>query len=655
MLRARITHPRPHEEIATVTTTPQNGNITPLWDNFVERARRYLSSVDLDEVEIDYKLEIGQKLAEARRAVLAERADWRELTRKGFSCNLIFNIQQSRLRTWIHHLPHEALPAFQRLWREGDISVEERIRDFNALLPEANIEAIPPIRVEGTGTRANVISVLLMAMGAENHPPFRTRAFNNAYTLTGYERPGRNDDIASRYTHALRFLDRFIAEADERGVHLRNYLDAQSIVWALYSNQDQPDDDGEETDPSAMDESTVSTQEETIDLPALARTLYLLDDSFLKEISALLEDKRQVIFQGPPGTGKTYVARELAKHLAGSTGSVEVVQFHPSYAYEDFVQGYRPELTAAGQPSFALKNGPLLRAADRARSEPGASHYLIIDEINRGNLAKVFGELYFLLEYREQEMRLQYSDQPFSLPRNLYIIGTMNTADRSIALVDLALRRRFAFVEFDVGKEPVNGLLRRYLSANAPAAGWVAKVVELANQRLDDRRAAIGPSYFMSGGLTPERIVRIWNHSVIPYVEEHLFDDPARLADFDLEELRNLVDIRTETENTAVDIVKSWLGELGADSSTAVLGDPEDNYSNRSIKWIRFIAASGSTHPTCAVRVDDKDRETVDVFTYEMRQEHYIATHVMRGRLTEMANHKDRIMNYARLAIEEGW
>ena len=389
------------------------------------------------------------------------------------------------------------------------------------------------------------------------------------------------------------------------------------------------------------------------DLPALAADLYHPDASFLKEIVALLEDKRQVIFQGAPGTGKTYVARALAKHLAGSTGSVDLVQFHPSYAYEDFVQGFRPELVN-GQPSFALRDGPLRQAAKRADGKPG-NHYLIIDEINRGNLAKVFGELYFLLEYRDEKIRLQYSDEGFSLPPNLYIIGTMNTADRSIALVDLALRRRFAFVEFDVGREPVNGLLRRYLSAKAPAARWVAQAVELANQRLEDRRAAIGPSYFMSGDLTPERIERIWNHSVIPYIEEHLIDDPGRLADFELDVLRELVDIHTETENAVVDIVRGWLDERGADSSTAVLGAPENIYSHRNIKWIRFTGESGNTHPACALRVDEQDHETVDIFTYERARQLYTVTPVMRGRVTEMAAHKDRIMNYARLAIEEAW
>ena len=109
-----------------------------------------------------------------------------------------------------------------------------------------------------------------------------------------------------------------------------------------------------------------------------------------------------------------------------------------------------------------------MRAARAAREDSGEKHFLIIDEINRGQIAKVLGELYFLLEYRDREMNLQYSDKPFSLPENLYIIGTMNTADRSIALVDLALRRRFYFVEFHPDDEPVKGVLRRWLEAKRP-------------------------------------------------------------------------------------------------------------------------------------------------------------------------------------------
>ena len=137
-----------------------------------------------------------------------------------------------------------------------------------------------------------------------------------------------------------------------------------------------------------------------IDLSILADKLYLPTE-FLDDIYTLLAEKKQVIFQGPPGTGKTFVAQELARHLAGSAGRVELVQFHPSYAYEDFVQGYRPRPMENGQPGFKLQGGPLLRAAQFAREHPQTRHFLVIDEINRGNLGKVFGELYFLLEYRD--------------------------------------------------------------------------------------------------------------------------------------------------------------------------------------------------------------------------------------------------------------
>ena len=277
-------------------------------------------------------------------------------------------------------------------------------------------------------------------------------------------------------------------------------------------------------------------------LAALADDLYL-DAPFLEEIDALLKDKRQVIFQGPPGTGKTYIAQRLARHLAGADERVTLVQFHPSYAYEDFVQGFRPALLGGGQAGFELKDGPLLRAARRAEAEPDANHFLVIDEINRGNLAKALGELYFLLEYRDSEISLQYSDKPFRLPGNLYIIGTMNTADRSIALVDLALRRRFYFVEFHPDEPPIKGLLRRYLEANAPGMEWVAEVVDLANDALrNDREAAIGPSYFMRSGLDEDVVKRIWKHSVLPYIEERLFgESDDRQGEFDLDRLRRAV------------------------------------------------------------------------------------------------------------------
>ena len=271
-------------------------------------------------------------------------------------------------------------------------------------------------------------------------------------------------------------------------------------------------------------------------LDSLADEL-LLPSSFLREIHVLLEEKGQIILQGPPGTGKTYVAQKLAERLAGSRDRVTIVQFHPSYAYEDFVQGFRPTLKG-DQAGFELSNGPLREAAEQAKDEPAQKHFLIIDEINRGNLAKVFGELYFLLDYRDEKIKLQYDKTTeFELPANLYIIGTMNTSDRSIALVDLALRRRFYFVSFDPHEPPVDGLLGRWLRKKSPDMEWVAGVVTKANERLGSRRAAIGPSYFMEDGLNEDAVKRIWKHSVTPYIEEQLVGELDQLKNFELNAL----------------------------------------------------------------------------------------------------------------------
>ena len=361
-----------------------------------------------------------------------------------------------------------------------------------------------------------LISALLVGISAERYPPFGVEMFRKAYKITGHPQPPKDADEATRYEHALKFLDKFVEEARARGLNRpRNLLEARSVVYVLHKRYPAP----------------------AVGLKRLADEL-LIERAFLGRIERLLADKRQVVFQGPPGTGKTYVARKLAECLAGSAQRVRLVQFHPSYAYEDFVQGFRPVLKDGGQPGFELTGGPLLAAAEQARAEPDERHFLVIDEINRGNLSKVFGELYFLLEYRNEAMGLQYSANPFSLPDNLYLIGTMNTADRSIALVDLALRRRFHFVEFHPDKPPVAGLLARWLGKHAAEWSWLAAAVDRANGKLSDRQAAIGPSYFMKRDLDDEMVRLIWDHNVLPYVEEHLYGEHDRLGEFDLDALR---------------------------------------------------------------------------------------------------------------------
>jgi 5-methylcytosine-specific restriction protein B len=298
------------------------------------------------------------------------------------------------------------------------------------------------------------------------------------------------------------------------------------LLLTLLQNDDDTDD-GPAVDLPARNQVVIEGPPPlTPATDELAERLHV-DKPFLQEWIDLLTDRQQVIFYGPPGTGKTYLAERLARFLADAgdleSERVVLVQFHPSTSYEDFVEGYRPDKPdRGGQLRFELTAGPLSRIASAAREDPSRPYFLIVDEINRANLAKVFGELYYLLEYRDSGIRLLYRpDKPYTLPGNLFLIGTMNTADRSIALVDAAMRRRFAFVELHPDDEPVHGLLRRWLAGGRKDAAR-ADLLDALNARIEDRDFKIGPSYLMKadaerdGGLD-----RVWRYSIVPLLVEH--------------------------------------------------------------------------------------------------------------------------------------
>jgi 5-methylcytosine-specific restriction enzyme B len=266
---------------------------------------------------------------------------------------------------------------------------------------------------------------------------------------------------------------------------------------------------------------------------ALAADLLVHDRAWLEEMRELLLDERQLVLYGPPGTGKTYLAMKLAEFFGGGPEQVKIVQFHPSYAYEDFFEGFRPvEDPETREVAFRLTAGPLRELADLASREGNRHipHFLIIDEINRANLAKVFGELYFLLEYRTKSVRLTYSGDDFALPPNLFVIGTMNTADRSIALVDAAMRRRFAFVELSPRAEPTAGLLARWLKREGRDAE-PAHLLDALNARVDDADFAIGPSYLMKSGVYRKGgLERTWRTKILPLLEEHHYGEGLDVA-----------------------------------------------------------------------------------------------------------------------------
>ena len=493
-----------------------------LWDKYVERAREYHDTGQLDAEEVEYKLEISSKLVAARSAVMDNADGWAELVKRGIGGNLVFSVEQKKFRDWIDESSDDARFALQMLWEGDEDDPSERMGSFCELLP---VQAS-----SSPGTRTTLAAVLLMGLDVEQYPPFRVTPFGKAYRQTGYGDPERGASEAEIYEHALEFLDRFIEEASERDLTLRHRLDAQSLVWAIQ--------DEEPVAPVAPAEDDHAKTGTDISLEKLAEELMWEPDR-LRMVIHGLEDKGQVIFQGPPGTGKTYVARRIAQWYQAQGGNYRIVQFHPSYTYEDFVEGFRPFLTEAGQAGYQLARGPLRRMAEQAQDNPDARFILVIDEINRGNLSKILGELYFLLEYRDEEIDLQYSPEQFRLPKNLWLIGTMNTTDRSIALVDAALRRRFYFFGFYPDEPPIQGLLRRWLKDNNPDALWVADLMDAANRKLGDRHLGIGPSHFMKNDppLDESRVRFIWEQAVIPYIEEQYFGDEARLKEFGYDRL----------------------------------------------------------------------------------------------------------------------
>lgn len=280
------------------------------------------------------------------------------------------------------------------------------------------------------------------------------------------------------------------------------------------------------------DAETLETSYPTYDKARFLDSVYIDEDSYDTLVS-LVKSKKNIILQGAPGVGKTFAAKRLAYSMMGvkDPNRVMMVQFHQSYSYEDFIMGFRPS-----ENGFKLKHGVFYEFCKRAEVDSDNDYFFIIDEINRGNLSKIFGELFMLLESDKRGVALQllYADEKFSIPENLYIIGMMNTADRSLAMLDYALRRRFAFFDLKPAFES-DGFKSYQHSLNNDKFNKLIECIKQLNLAIksDETLGAgfcIGHSYFcdLDKCETYERedsLSRIVEFELIPLLNEYWFDD----------------------------------------------------------------------------------------------------------------------------------
>ena len=267
--------------------------------------------------------------------------------------------------------------------------------------------------------------------------------------------------------------------------------------------------------------------------------VFILEEKY-ETIVSLLSRKKNLILQGAPGVGKTYAAKRLAYSLIGEKNNdrVQLVQFHQSYSYEDFVMGYRPDTDG-----FKLVDGVFYNFCKKAQLDNENNYFFIIDEINRGNLSKIFGELFMLIEHDKRDennsLQLLYSDEQFYIPSNVHIIGMMNTADRSLAMLDYALRRRFAFFEIEPAfdskgfKQYQNNINNEKFNALITQIKILNEVIKTDSSLGDGFR--IGHSYFIK--IDDETVDDIWLHTIvkyeiIPLLQEYWFDESSKVNDW---------------------------------------------------------------------------------------------------------------------------
>ena len=262
------------------------------------------------------------------------------------------------------------------------------------------------------------------------------------------------------------------------------------------------------------------------------REVYMTEAKY-DRLAAVLKKKKNIILQGAPGVGKTFAAKRLAYSVMGEKDDdrIEFVQFHQNYSYEDFMMGYKPV-----ENGFELKYGIFYRFCKKAANHPDKDYFFIIDEINRGNTSKIFGELLMLIEadYRDKKATLAYNGLSFSVPKRLHIIGMMNTADRSLAMIDYALRRRFSFFDMEPGFDSEGFINYQNSFANETFNTLIERIKELNKEIAQDKSLGkgfcIGHSYFCNADdCTEEWMKDVVDFDILPMLSEYWFDESSKL------------------------------------------------------------------------------------------------------------------------------